>query len=1196
MTRMPIVAALAVTFLLPTLANTFSARSAEGTTTKVGAPKRVVNREPARIWEHLGAVLTMEITRAGDLLITGGAASNESVVVWDIKTGQRLLGLKGAGVVYSLTLSPDGKKIATAGYTGILEKDPKPRTAVWAADTGKELFAIKNKSGAGRPCIAFSPDGKLLATGTFTGKGDAAVGSVQLWHADTGKKAGEPLVGPSECFGRIIFSPDGKTLAAASWGAETFVVLWDVETRKQRSVLKIKKTWSLIRSVAFSSDSTRLAWASGNEVNGNAEHVLWDATTGKRIASLRTNAMMAWIAFDAKAETLLTVNLDGGFQRWNLSTVKSTSRFPNELAFPTMATSAALSPDGKTVVIGTGNSDVFAPPQPDNGAIRIFDAATGRERLAAEKEVQRAKDEAEEAARLAAGAKAQVQRQEAERRELAKLSPAVRAKIERASAVASHLRYALHLNQAQQAIERGHFAAGKALLEPFAPRQGHEDLRSFEWHYLWRQCRFEKIELEQQDTICASWQGDQPRLSSDGRTLAVATVEHEVNLWDVTTGKEGATLKMSGPIWHLAFSPDSKYVITAGGKDRQPLRTFPPTPEKDDPSSREALLWEVSSGKRLAKFDGSKIAVGCLAFAADSKTVAIADWQRTVRVFEVLSGKLTASLPLGAESANTLAFSRDGTNLAVGDLAGNVGVWDIATRREAKIYASKNNKPIISLQFDGPGKILYATEGNWSDNYIARRWSRKESDKWAQTREWKQVHRVALSPDGTRLVLSGWHGVVLWDEINDLEVARIVPRVSGDGLDSKFAFAPDSKTLLVHAHHIGGQPEYLLFDADSGSRLGAADNLLSGYDASIIHLDDAGKITAIAGDRKGRERMQVVLHTTLGQTARSRQFDEPRTLPRITSLAFSPDSQRLALTNGASLFVWHLRTEELQKIFQSNNQPIRTVRFSADGKAVLSSDPGGIKIWDGDTKKLRAHVKAHYGSFSADQKSVLVAKGSHTIAVFAARDGKPIGTMSPENAKPPAKDDDELARGDVVTSAAGKWAVGLGPFLFDAAGQKEIKRWVRDPIPLRFAFTPDEKTLVTTDRYGTMIVWDLPGVKERHVVPKGGVVLALSSNNRTSVFASDDGAIILFDLVSGTSVAGLNGLSASADQIAFSPDGKSLVTGSSDGTLRFWCPLTGAQRLGIRAHADSITSLAFSPDGAILATGGGQTVSLRFAR
>ncbi|WP_370739360.1 WD40 repeat domain-containing protein, partial [Streptomyces fradiae] len=67
--------------------------------------------------------------------------------------------------------------------------------------------------------VAFSPDGKILATG-----GDEA--AVRLWSM----KAGRPLAifaGRGDDAGRsVAFSPDGKTMAAAS--DERTVRVWDV--------------------------------------------------------------------------------------------------------------------------------------------------------------------------------------------------------------------------------------------------------------------------------------------------------------------------------------------------------------------------------------------------------------------------------------------------------------------------------------------------------------------------------------------------------------------------------------------------------------------------------------------------------------------------------------------------------------------------------------------------------------------------------------------------------------------------------------------------------------------------------------------------------------------------------------------------------------------------------------------------------
>jgi WD40 repeat protein len=1138
----------------------------------------------------------MAFTRDGTRLVTGGASRGASVVVWDVKTGERLLGIHGAGFVSSLAISPDGKRIASTGHTGRLGENPTPRTVVWDAHTGKELFAITNEHTGERPCVAFSPDGKRLATGTLVGKGENAVGGVQFWDPRTGAKIGEPLIGPSEGFGQLTFSPDGKTLAAASWGRETFVVLWDVETRQKRAVLGTRRGSQLIRSLAFSPDSSRLAWVTGNEwTPGIAEHLLWDAATGQRIGSLRTDDRLAWVAFAVNGASLATVSLDGDFRMWKLPALEKASGFGVEFRFPTMVPSAALSPDGKALFLGTGSPHALAPLAADLGTIRIFDALTGRERLAPEKEAQRARDEAAEAARLAAGIKTRMQREEQEKQQLAKLSPEARTRLERADRHAAYLRYALEINLAHQAIERGQLAAARTLLEQHIPRPAEPDLRGFEWHHLWRQCQFHQGALQQRDSICASWQGSGPRLSPDGKTLAVATVEHDVNLWDVARGKQFATLRMPGPIWHLAFSPDSKALLTAGGKDRRPLLRLPASPKKDDPSAREASLWEVSTGKRLTKFDSSKVAVGCVAFTADGKSVAIGDWQGSVHVHDTASGKLSASFAVDIDWAEALAFSPDGKELAVGGLTGRLVIWNLATREPLTLREGKPNIPISSLQFDRSGTTLYVTEGNWPDNYASRRWSRDRLGTWTATREWKQVHRLALSPSGKRLALSGWHGIVQWDESEDREIGRIVPRVTGEGLDSELAFAPDSKTLLVHAHDIRGQPEYILFDADTGRRLDALDIPLSLLNPSLIHLDTGGRMTAIGGDRGNGKRMLTVLRATLGQAVRTRRFDEPQTAARITSLAFSPDGERLAVSNSASLFVWDWRTDKQSKTQQFGNQPISSVRFSASGTAVLSADPSGVGIWDSDTLKQKARIKAYSGSIGADGKTVYVARGEHTVEHFAAEDGKPIPALASRDAGQPDRAED-LRSGSVFPSPAGKWVVGPGPILFDAAAGKEIKRWLRNPVPVHFLFTADEKSLLTTDPKGTLTILNLPELTERHVVPQGGIALALSPDSRTALVRQDNGRLVLFDVISGTTHGALSSSSGEVGQVVFTPDGKSLVLGCTDGTLRFCCPVTGAQRLSLRAHGGPITALAISTDTSTLASGSDETVSVRPVR
>src|SRR5207244_1078622 len=133
--------------------------------------------------------------------------------LWDAQTGQQLLTFDiGGGIgngVNSLAFSPDGKRLATGcrDYT----------VKVWDAHTGQKQLILKgNPTGAVRG-VAFSPDGKRIASG----------GDLTVWDALTGQKI-LILRGHTNAVMSVAFSPDGKRIASGSY--DHTVKIWEPQT------------------------------------------------------------------------------------------------------------------------------------------------------------------------------------------------------------------------------------------------------------------------------------------------------------------------------------------------------------------------------------------------------------------------------------------------------------------------------------------------------------------------------------------------------------------------------------------------------------------------------------------------------------------------------------------------------------------------------------------------------------------------------------------------------------------------------------------------------------------------------------------------------------------------------------------------------------------------------------------------------
>ena len=172
--------------------------------------------------------LDVESERLGETNIT--AAALDSIAAWGldhssaearylmrtIAASPQIVTLtSGPGAVNSVAFSPDGKTLATGDDGGAAR--------LWdvaAAQQASRALNTKPRDG-GISSVAFSPDGKTLATHQLGIP-------VQLWDVATGHNISKPFPSMSA---PVAFSPDGKTLAIGD--GQGSVLFWDMATARQ---------------------------------------------------------------------------------------------------------------------------------------------------------------------------------------------------------------------------------------------------------------------------------------------------------------------------------------------------------------------------------------------------------------------------------------------------------------------------------------------------------------------------------------------------------------------------------------------------------------------------------------------------------------------------------------------------------------------------------------------------------------------------------------------------------------------------------------------------------------------------------------------------------------------------------------------------------------------------------------------------
>ncbi|GAA6615896.1 NACHT domain-containing protein [Scytonema sp. NUACC26] len=567
---------------------------------------------------------------------------------------------KLCGRVLSIAFSPDGKLFATGEANGSI--------SLSQIENGKLLLTFQGHTDWVRS-IAISPDGATLASGSDDK-------TIKIWDISTGKCL-KTLHGHSSRVYAVAIAYDGAILVSGS--SDETIKVWEIATGECLKTIQGHST--TVYTVAVGQDNTTI-------VSGGGDNTvkLWNLNTGECTKTLFGHQSRIWsVAISSDNTTVASCGDDQIIKLWDIHTGKHLKNFQGHTQ---RIQSTIFSPNGKTIAssgldqtiklwdIGTGeclktllghtnsvSSIAFSPngsrllSASSDSTIKLWDTSTG------------------DCLSTLQGYTSMVYSVDfsANGKLLASSSDNRTIRIWDVST-------GICLKTLQGHISRVWSVAVSLDNQFLVSGSGDTTVRL--WDIGTGQCL----------KILRGHGGDDNRsvysvaMSTDNTLIASSGGDMTVKLWNVSTGECVKTLLgHQGRVWSVAMSSDN--AIVASCSDDQTVR-----------------LWDIHTGQCIKTLTEHPSGVNTVLFSFDNKTLFSGSDDRTIKIWDIPNGKCLKSLHGHTSRINSLAVFND-TILASGSSDRTIRLWDISSGECLKILQGHHNS-VFSVALHSDGKTL----------------------------------------------------------------------------------------------------------------------------------------------------------------------------------------------------------------------------------------------------------------------------------------------------------------------------------------------------------------------------------------------------------------------------------------------------------------------------------------------------------
>ncbi|KAF4222482.1 hypothetical protein CNMCM6457_001372 [Aspergillus fumigatiaffinis] len=542
---------------------------------------------------------------------------------------------------------------------------------------------------------------------------------------------------------------------------------------------------------------------------------------------------------------------------------------------------------------------------------------------------------------------------------------------------------------------------------------------------------------------------------------------------------------------------------------------------------RTVKIWDATSGYCLQTLEGHSMAVSSVMFSHDSKLVASASDDRTVKIWDSTSGHCLETLEGHSISVRSVVFSHDSKLLASSSDDRTVKIWDAAS-----------------------GHCLETLKGHCSP-----------------------VRSVVFSHD-SKLVASASHDktVRIWDATS----GYCLQTLEGHSMPvSSVMFSHDSK-LVASA---SDDRTVKIWDAIRGHCL----ETLEGHSISVrsVVFSHDSKLVASASD----DRTVKIWDATSGHCLQTLKGHSGS----VRSAVFSQDSKLVASTShDKTVKIWDAASGNYLETLKGHSMLVRSVVFSHDYKLVASaSHDRTVKIWDAASGHCLQTLEGHSDwvislIFSRDSKLIASASDDQTVRIWDAGSGHCLQTLEGHSIPVSSvifSHDSKLVTSVSHDKSAKIWDAASGHYLQTLEGYSD---W-----DISVVFSHDSKLVASASHDKTVKIWDAASghclqTLEGHSGWVRSVVF--SHDSRLVASASHDKSAKMWDAASGRCLQTLEGHSDWVSSVVFSHDSKLVASTSHDRTVKIWDAASGHCLQMLKGHSGWVSSVVFSQDTKLVAS------------